>query len=167
MKTTCERFHALWFAAIVSAAVAGHAAAQGMTGGQSSVNAKDIKWGDAPPTLPKGAKAAVLHGDPGQSGPFAIRLAVPAGYKVLPHFHPADENVTVISGEFYMGMGDAMDESKGHALPAGSVSIMPAGSHHFAWSKVETVIQIHAMGPWGITYVNPQDDPRNAKQAAK
>jgi quercetin dioxygenase-like cupin family protein len=127
----------------------------------------DFKWVDAPPGLPKGAKMAVIHGDPSAPGLFAMRAMLPAGYKVPPHFHPADENVTVISGEFYMGMGDTWDESKGHALPPGAVSIMPAGAHHFAWSKVETVIQIHAMGPWGITYLNPQDDPRNMKQATK
>jgi len=143
------------------------AQAAASTGEHRTFLPSDFKWVDAPAGLPKGAKMAVIHGDPSAPGLFAMRAMLPAGYKVLPHFHPADENVTVISGEFYMGMGDAMDESKGHALPAGSVSIMPAGSHHFAWTKVETVIQIHAMGPWGITYVNPQDDPRNAKQAAK
>jgi len=127
----------------------------------------DFKWVDAPAGLPKGSKMAVIHGDPSAPGLFAMRAMLPAGYKVPPHFHPADENVTVISGELYMGMGDTWDESKGHALPQGSVSVMPAGAHHFAWSKVETVIQIHAMGPWGITYLNPQDDPRNMKQATK
>ena len=127
----------------------------------------DLKWADAPASLPKGAKLAVIHGDPNAPGIFAMRLSVPAGYKIPPHWHPANEHVTVISGEFYMGLGDTWDESKGHALPAGSVSIMPVGTRHFAWTKVETVVQVHAMGPWGITYVNPQDDPRNQKQATK
>jgi len=127
----------------------------------------DLKWVDAPAGMPKGAKMAVIHGNPSAPGLFAIRAMLPAGYKVAPHWHPADENLTVISGELYMGMGDSWDESKGHALPAGAISLMPAGMHHFAWSKVETVIQIHAMGPWGITYINPQDDPRNMKQATK
>jgi quercetin dioxygenase-like cupin family protein len=127
----------------------------------------DLKWSDGPPSLPKGAKVAVIHGDPNAPGIFAMRISIPAGYKVPPHMHPADEHVTVISGEFYMGLGDTWDESKGHALPAGSVSIMPKGTRHFAYGKVETVIQVHAMGPWGITYVNPQDDPRNQKQAEK
>lgn len=127
----------------------------------------DLKWEDAPASLPKGAKMAVIHGNPNAPGIFAMRISVPAGYKVPPHWHPADEHVTVISGEFYMGLGDTWDETKGHALPAGAGSIMPVGTRHFAWTKVETVIQVHAMGPWGITYVNPQDDPRNQKQATK
>ena len=127
----------------------------------------DIKWVDGPPSLPKGTKMAVLYGDMAAPGLFCARAMLPAGYKVPPHFHPVDEKVTVISGEFMMGLGDQFDESKGHAVPPGGMSIMPKGMHHFAWSKVETVIQIDAMGPWGITYVNPQDDPRNAKQATK
>lgn len=127
----------------------------------------DIKWVDAPPSLPKGAKLAVLYGDMTAPGLFSARALLPAGYKVPPHFHPADEKVTVISGEFFMGVGDKWDETKGHAIPQGGMSIMPKGTHHFAWVKGETVIQIDAMGPWGITYLNPQDDPRNAKQAAK
>ena len=127
----------------------------------------DFKWADPPPGMPKGAKMAVIHGDPSAPGIFAIRAMLPAGYKVPPHFHPADENVTIISGELNVGMGDTWDEAKGHALPVGAVAIMPVGAKHFAWTKVETVIQIHAIGPWGITYVNPQDDPRNAKQVTK
>ncbi len=127
----------------------------------------DFKWTDAPASLPKGAKVSVIHGDPSAPGIFAMRISIPAGYKVPPHSHPAEEHVTVISGEFYMGMGDTWDESKGHGLPAGSAAVMPVGTRHFAWCKEATVIQLHAMGPWGITYVNPQDDPRNAKQATK
>jgi quercetin dioxygenase-like cupin family protein len=127
----------------------------------------EFQWVDAPPSLPKGAKVAVIHGDFTAPQIFAMRLSVPAGYKIPPHWHPADEHVTVISGEFYMGTGEAWDESKARALPAGSVGIMPAGMRHFAFTKVETVLQLHAMGPWGINYVNPQDDPRNQKQATK
>jgi len=129
--------------------------------------AKDLKWVDAPAGLPRGAKVAVLHGDPSAPGIFAMRIQMPSGYKVMPHFHPADEQVTVISGDLSMGMGDTFDESKSHKMSAGGFSLMPKGSHHFAWSKGGAVLQIHAMGPWGITYINPSDDPRNAKEAAK
>jgi quercetin dioxygenase-like cupin family protein len=131
------------------------------------INPVDFKWSDAPPGLPKGAKVAVLQGDPSAPGIFAMRVTLPAGYRVMPHFHPADENVTVLSGELYMGMGDTFDETKAHAVTAGGFSTMPMGMRHFAFTKAETVFQVHGMGPWGITYVNPQDDPRNAKQAAK
>lgn len=130
------------------------------------MNPADFKWSDAPPGLPKGAKVAVLQGNPSAPGVFAMRVTLPAGYRVLPHFHPADENVTVLSGELYMGMGDTFDGSKAHAISAGGFSIMPMGMRHYAFTKAETVFQVHGMGPWGITYVNPQDDPRNAKQAA-
>lgn len=127
----------------------------------------DMKWGDPPAALPKGGKLMVLEGDPAEPGPFTMRAWMPDGYKVPPHWHPSVEHVTVISGTFNIAMGEAWDESKGHALPAGSFTYMPAGVKHFAWAKGETVIQIHGMGPWGITYVNPSDDPRNQKQATK
>jgi quercetin dioxygenase-like cupin family protein len=127
----------------------------------------DIKWVDGPPSLPKGAKFAVLEGDPTAPGPFAMRISVPAGYKIPPHWHPAMEHVTVISGSFFMGLGDTWDESKGHEMPAGSFGYMPQGVKHYAWTKVETVVQVHGIGPWGITYVNASDDPRNQKQATK
>jgi quercetin dioxygenase-like cupin family protein len=127
----------------------------------------DLKWGEAPPGLPKGAKVAVLQGDPAAPGLFAMRVTLPAGYRIAPHHHPSDENLTVFSGELYMGLGETFDESKGHAMGPGSFGTMPKGVRHFAWTKAETVFQIHGMGPWGITYVKPEDDPRNAKQAAK
>ena len=121
----------------------------------------EIKYVDAPPGLPKGAKVAVLQGDPAAPGVFTMRVMLPAGYRVPPHFHPADENVTVLQGELYMGVGEAFDESKSHSLGAGAFGTMPAGMRHYAFTKAETVFQVHGMGPWGITYVNPKDDPRN------
>ena len=127
----------------------------------------DIKWVEGPASLPKGAKVFVLHGDPNAPGIFAIRVRIPAGYKVPPHFHPADEHVTVLSGTFSMGMGDTWNDANMRALPAGSFSMVPTGAHHYAGSRTGAVIQVHAMGPWGITYVNPKDDPRNQKPATK
>ena len=126
----------------------------------------DLKWGDGPASLPPGAKAAALEGNPKDAGLFTMRLKLPANYKVSPHWHPADEHVTVISGTFYMGMGDKFDEASVKELPAGSFVVMPTKQTHFAMTKGETVVQLHGMGPWGINYVNPADDPRN-KAAAK
>ena len=118
-----------------------------------------IKWGPAPPVLPPGAEAAVLFGDPGKEGLFALRLKLPAGYAIPPHTHPADEVVTIISGSFKLGMGEAADESAATALPAGSFFALPPGTPHFAYIDEETVVQISTNGPWGLTYVNPEDDP--------
>ena len=126
----------------------------------------DIKWVDGPPSLPPGAKAAGMEGNPKEPGPFTMRLKFPANYKVSPHWHPADEHLTVISGTFYMGMGDKLDEAATKELPTGSFVVMPAKQSHFGMTKGETVVQLHGMGPWGITYVNPADDPRS-KAAAK
>lgn len=125
----------------------------------------EVKWSDGPASLPAGAKIAVVEGDPAAANAlFTIRLKLPANYKVMPHFHPADEHVTVISGAFWMGMGAKHDPATMKELPAGSFAVMPVGHQHFAMTKAETVVQIHGAGPWGITYVNPADDPRNAKK---
>jgi quercetin dioxygenase-like cupin family protein len=124
----------------------------------------DIKWADAPPSLPPGAKMAVLEGDPAKKGPFTIRMQAPAGYRIPPHTHPTAERVTVISGALHLGIGDKFDETAGQELAAGSFAVMSAGMKHFAWSPDETIIQVSAMGPFAIKYVNPADDPRNAKK---
>ena len=125
------------------------------------LTADEMKWGEAPAALPPGAKFALIEGDLAKSGAlFTFRVKFPDGYRVPPHFHPADEHITVISGTFHMAMGDRFDPSTGRAMPAGSYVVMPKGEHHFAWTTGETVIQVHAIGPWGITYVNPADDPR-------
>lgn len=124
----------------------------------------EIKWVDAPPSLPPGAKLAVLEGDPAKPGPFTIRLQMPDGYKIPAHTHPTTERVTVISGTFHLGMADKFDEAAGHEMVAGSFAIMPADMKHFAWATGETVVQVQSTGPFVIKYVNPADDPRNAKK---
>ena len=124
----------------------------------------DLKWMDAPPGLPPGAKMAVLEGDPNKKGPFTVRLQAPAGYKVPPHTHPTTEHVTVISGTFNIGTGDKFDEAAGKEMGAGGYMVMPPGMKHYAWTPAETIIQVQGMGPFVINYVNPADDPRNAKQ---
>jgi len=119
----------------------------------------DLKWVDVP-SLPPGAKIAVIEGPMNEAVPFTVRLKLPADYKVPAHWHPAIEHVTVISGTFNMGTGDKLDQSKTTPLSAGSVAIMQPKTNHFAWTKEETIIQAHGVGPWAVNYVNPADDPR-------
>jgi quercetin dioxygenase-like cupin family protein len=128
------------------------------------LNPADLKWGDAPPGLPPGAKLAVLAGDPNKKGLFTVRLQTPAGYKVPPHTHPTSEHITVISGTFNIGTGDKFDEAAGKEMGAGGYMVMPPGMKHYAWTPAEAIIQVQGMGPFVIKYVNPADDPRNAKQ---
>ncbi|MFY9551693.1 MAG: cupin domain-containing protein [Thermoanaerobaculia bacterium] len=123
----------------------------------------DIKWSDAPPILPAGAKIAVLEGDPSKAGPLTMRLKFPAGYKIAPHWHPGIERVTVVSGTFNLGLGDKFDDSKGNAMPAGSFGFLAPRMHHFAWTKGETEIQVHTIAPWKLVYVDPADDPSKKK----
>ena len=126
------------------------------------MTSKEITWADGPASLPPGAKSAILFGDPASAGPFSMRLKFPAKYHIGPHTHPQDENITVISGAFFMGTGeDAKGKMK--ALPAGSFARMKVGTKHFARTEKETIVQLNGMGPWGITYVNPADDPRHKK----
>ena len=107
---------------------------------------------------------AVLDGDPNKAGSFTIRMKAPAGYKIAPHTHPTVERVTVISGSFKIGMGDKLDEASAREMGPGSFVMLPAGMKHFATSSGESIIQINSEGPFQINYVNPSDDPRNAKK---
>jgi hypothetical protein len=124
------------------------------------INPGSIKWGDAPPSLPKGAKLAVLYGDPSKAGPFVMRLMAPAGYKIPPHWHSQAEALTVISGTFYFGMGDKMDAAAAHLLKTGGFHYLSAKEHHFAFSKAASVVQLNGEGPFDITYINAADDPQ-------
>jgi quercetin dioxygenase-like cupin family protein len=121
-----------------------------------------MSWGAGPPSLPKGVQATVLYGDPGKEGMFVLRLKMPAGYKVPPHTHPTAELVTVISGELHLGTGPSGTAENATAMPPGSFASLDAGMVHYAIAKNETVVQVSAMGPFGVTYVDPKDDPRNA-----
>jgi quercetin dioxygenase-like cupin family protein len=120
-----------------------------------------LKWGPAPPGLPAGAEVAVLVGNPGKAGSaYTIRVKLPSDYRVPPHWHPADENVTVIHGKLLVGRGETFDLKKTEELPAGSYMRMPKGMRHFAAAHGETILQVHGIGPFEITYVNAADDPR-------
>ncbi len=132
--------------------------------GQASHAAPAISWGPAPAIFARGARMAVLQGDPSQPGVYTVRLEMPAGYVVKPHYHPTDEHVTVISGRFYVGMGDSVDRAKAMALPAGGFITAPANAHHYAFTRTKTVVQVHGMGPFALTYVNPADNPQATAQ---
>jgi quercetin dioxygenase-like cupin family protein len=123
---------------------------------------EDLEWEDCPPVLPAGAKCAVTEGDIKAANVlFAHQVKFPDNYRIPPHFHPADEHLVIISGVFNMGHGDKFDLNASRPMTAGSFVVMPKGAHHFAWTKGETIIQVYAIGPWGLTYVNPKDDPRS------
>ena len=124
----------------------------------------EVKWKDGPASLPAGARFAVLEGDPSKEGPFVMRLWLPDGFRIPPHWHPKVERVTVVSGTFNLGMGEKFDQSATREMTAGTFGYWPAGMRHFAWAKGETVLQLHGTGPWAINYVNPADDPRSAKK---
>jgi quercetin dioxygenase-like cupin family protein len=119
----------------------------------------NLKWTDAPAVAP-GAKIAVIEGPLNKAVPFTFRLLLPANAKIAPHTHPAYERVTVLSGTFHFAAGDTYDPTKTRALEPGSVAIMPPGTPMFGHTREETVIQLHGVGPWGLHYLNPADDPR-------
>jgi hypothetical protein len=119
----------------------------------------DLQWVDVP-SLPAGAKIAIIEGPLTEAVPFTFRIKLPANFKIPPHWHPAIERITVLSGTFHLGTGDTFDQAKTKALPAGSISIMEPKMHHFVWTGEETIVQLSGMGPWGITYINQADDPR-------
>jgi hypothetical protein len=125
--------------------------------------ASTLKWGPPPPGLPPGAQVAIVSGDPSKAEPYVLRAQMPANYRIMPHWHPVTENVTVLSGTVALGMGDTFDAAKMQELPAGGFASLPTEMRHSFMSKTAATIQVHGMGPFGITYVNPADDPRNKK----
>jgi hypothetical protein len=131
--------------------------------GHTFVAPSDLQWNDLP-ALPPGAKIAVIEGPLNAAVPFTVRIKLPADFKVPAHSHPAIEHVTVISGTFNIGMGDKPDTTKTQAIPVGGVAIMQPNMNHFAWTKEETILQVHGVGPWAVNYVNPADDPRKKTQ---
>jgi quercetin dioxygenase-like cupin family protein len=131
---------------------------------QNVFSPDQIKFGPVPPVLPAGAQLAVLEGDPtASSGDFTVRLKMPDGYRIAPHWHPKRENVTVVSGNFNVGMGDSFDLSKMSVFPAGSFAYMDPSMHHYAMAVGETVVQVHGVAPLQINYINPSDDPSMKK----
>ncbi len=127
--------------------------------------AAGIQWGPSPPFFPTGARFAVLQGDPSKTGVYTVRLSMPPGYVIKPHYHPTDEHITVITGTFEVGMGDAVDTTHMQRLASGDFITAPARAHHFAMAQGRTVVQVHGQGPFAITYVHPDDDPRHGRAA--
>ena len=131
------------------------------------VPADKVQWNPAPPILPPGAQLAVLEGNPGAKGPIVMRLKLPADYVIPPHWHSMHERITVISGTFNIGNGDAVDRKTSQPLTAGGFLSLPAKMHHYAWVKVPTVVQINLEGPFDLFYVNPADDPQKKATSTK
>ena len=162
---------AIAFAAVSTVRAADEAAKKPAAPKMAAASAKmematpdDMKWGDAPPMLSPGAKLAVLEGNPSGTGYYTVALKVPDGYKIMPHWHPTDENVTVLSGTFAIGMGENFDAKTMTKLPAGGYALLPANMRHYAMASTAATVQVHGMGPFQLTYVNPADDPMKMKK---
>jgi quercetin dioxygenase-like cupin family protein len=126
-----------------------------------SILPEDIEWKQFP-AFPPSARLAVIVGQPSEPGPYVIRVKVPSGVKLMPHRHPEDRIYTVMSGVFYVGLGDRFDGDKVAAYPPGSVIVLPGDTYHFHWAKSgEYVSQVNAIGPLGLEYLDPGDDPRD------
>src|ERR1700722_12240480 len=134
--------------------------AQTASSERHTFTADAIPYGPAPAFVAAGAQLAVLEGNPGaSSGDYTVRLKMPDGYRIAPHWHPQRENVTVISGTFKVGMGDIFEKNKMTALTAGSFAFLDPDMHHYAMACGEVVVQVHGTAPLQFNYVNPEDDP--------
>jgi len=126
-----------------------------------SILPEDIDW-EPFPAFPPSARLAVVVGHPSEPGPYVVRVKVPSGVKLMPHRHTEDRVYTVMSGIFYIGLGDRFDETKLVAYPPGAVVVLPGDTSHFHWAKSGTyVTQVTAIGPISLDYVSPRDDPRH------
>jgi quercetin dioxygenase-like cupin family protein len=148
-------------ALLIFAVAGGIASPQAIAGEEHvMVTPQEVEWQTGPASLEEGSEMAVLFGNPGEEGLFAMRLRFPEEFHIAPHTHPRPEVVTVISGTFYLGTGETADRDEAHALPAGSFFALEPGTPHFAYADSGTVIQLNSIGPWTIEYVDPADDPR-------
>ena len=131
------------------------------------VTPDNVAWGPASPKLPPGAQFVTLSGHPSKPGePYVFRAKLPDGYSVPPHWHPMDENVTVIKGVFRLGFGTRLDPAQMRDLPAGSYALLVRQVPHYNMTKGETILQFHGIGPYDITYVNAADDPTRRNNGA-
>jgi quercetin dioxygenase-like cupin family protein len=125
-----------------------------------SILCEEIDWKPFA-AFPPSVRLAVMVGQPSKPGPYTIRVKVPHGVKLLPHRHPEDRVYTVVSGVFYIGLGDQFDADKLEAYPPGSVIVLPGDTSHFHWAKSsEYITQVTSIGPLGLEYVSAKDDPR-------
>lgn len=141
--------------ALASVGIQAHAQSHA---GHLMMTPSEMKYADVP-SLPPGAKMAVIEGNLKDAKPFTARVELPANYVVPPHSHPAIEHLTVLSGTLNMGSGEALDKKNSHALPPGSFAVMDPGVNHYVWTTDKVVIQLHGVGPWGVKWANPKDDP--------
>ena len=126
------------------------------------ITAEDLEWGPVA-SMGEGAQIAFIEGDISEEEPFTFRIKMEAGYEILPHIHPEYERVTVLSGKLHFAHGETFNRDETKELPPGSVAIMPPGDPMFGYVEEETIIQLHGTGPWGIEYIDPDDDPRLAE----
>ena len=157
-----KRTHGLIIAFVLLAGLVGERATRALHPDAHAKNAftpDAIQWGPAPSFVAPGAQLTVLEGDPtASSGDFTVRLKMPAGYRIAPHWHPHRENVTVLTGNFKVGMGDSFDTAKMGTFPAGSFAYLDPDMH-YAMAEGEVTVQVHGASPLQFNYVNPGDDP--------
>lgn len=155
---------ALLLAGLLAAAGAAAQTAAAPAAEHKMMSPAELKWAPLP-SLPPGATFAVLEGPMDQPAPFTARLRLPANYRIPAHFHPAVERVSVLSGSLHMGVGEKLDMAKAHPIETGGFAVMPAQQPHYVFTRDQPVeLQLHGTGPWGITYLNPADDPRRKQQ---
>jgi len=153
-------------AVVVAAPVAARTKHHAIKKAEAAATPAELKWMDGPPGLPGGATFAVKKGNPMAKGMFTIGIKMPAGYAVPAHWHPTDEHVTVVSGKVAYGMSDRLNLAQAQGAGPGDQVVMKAKEHHWVLTAEGAEVEVSAMGPFQITYVNPADDPRGAPKAA-
>ncbi len=165
MKTSCRLVFGIFLVSMASAGFAGNQAkSSAPAAGHTVVRPDTLAWQPLRP----GAERAVVAGDPDKPGAaFVMRFRYRGNARIPPHWHPTDEHITVLSGTFVVGMGERFDERAGAELSSGGYAWIPAKMAHYAWSKGDTVVQVHGIGPFAINYVNPADDPSKRVQSVR
>ena len=139
---------------LLAISVSGQAKKDAASPAHKIVRYGDLKW----TPIMKGCELAPVSGDPNAEGtPFVLRIRCADGSKIPAHWHPTDENVTVLKGDFLVGMGDTFDKTKLATMKLGNFMLVPKEMRHFAFCRGETIVQVHGMGPFKVIWVNPND----------
>ena len=165
MPSRCRRYSSLAFGVIAFVLPAFALAQAAQAPEQVLINARSIRWSDAPPSLPKGAKVAVLYGNPGAAEPFVMRMLLPAKYRIPFHWHTQSEQLTVLSGELFVANDATYNKKYARAVKPGGFLYLPAKAQQYTFTKKSTIVEIYGTGPFDVNYVDPNNDPAKWEQA--
>lgn len=134
--------------------------------GIHTITTESLKWRKFP-NLPQAIELATVFGDPSKPGPYVFRARMPEGTQLMPHRHPDERRVTVLTGTYLSGVGENYDLGKATEYPVGSFYVTPGNAPHYSFARTDVIVQEEGSGPTGMAYVHDDDDPRDRRDTEK